>query len=273
MLHCQYFFQIDCTFCQVTVASPSSTPPLRAILSDQSMIIPALLYVVFLGLGSAEAAPTPDASKAKCTTIRSGPLSTNQFGDASGNPAIKPYYFNAHGEAAYNSNSQNTQINAEFQTCTPNYAQEPNGSDDEVLYGRFLLSGTGNCLAVTNPSDNPPYYVSSKPCPTAQQMTTKASIPYNFVWDGTGGEIDMRWLGGTIPSKQIYQGPNPPAKYCFGQYFVNATNLQYGYDYPYLGEPNTIAGGTEDYRIHLYCGNQANGEGTGYNSFTLPNYG
>ncbi|KAG9098039.1 hypothetical protein FS749_004873 [Ceratobasidium sp. UAMH 11750] len=238
------------------------------------MVISALLCVVFLGLSSANAAPSPDASKAKCTTIRSGPLSTNEFADASKNTVIKPYFFNGHGEVAYSSNSQNPQINAEFQTCTPNYAQEPNVSQDDVLYGRFLLSGTNNCLAVTNPSGNPPYYVGSKPCPTAQEMTTKKSIPFNFVWDGTGGEIDMRWSGGTIPSKKIYQGPNPPAQYCSGQYFVNATNLEAGYNFPYLGEPNTRAGGSEYHRVHLYCMYRGpNGEGTGYNSFTLPHFG
>ncbi|KAG9085887.1 hypothetical protein FS749_004040 [Ceratobasidium sp. UAMH 11750] len=111
---------------------------------------------MLLGLSPANAAPGPDASKTKCTTIRSGPLSTNEFADASKNIVIKPYYFNGHGEVAYSS-YPSAQINAEFQTCTPNYAQEPNVSQDDVLYGRFLLLGTNNCLAVTNPSGNPPY--------------------------------------------------------------------------------------------------------------------
>jgi hypothetical protein len=101
-------------------------------------------------------------------------------------------------------------------------------------------------------------------------MTKKASIPFNFVSDISGGEFDIRWSGGTIPSKSIYQGPNPPAKYCFGQYFVNSTNLQLGHDFNGLGEPVTSADSAELYRVHLYCHEKKDGKGsTSFNSFTV----
>ncbi|KAG9102906.1 hypothetical protein FRC06_000825 [Ceratobasidium sp. 370] len=224
-----------------------------------------ILLSVLLGFGHVNA-----ASKAACTKRYSGEFTTNQFENSKGDLVFEPYYFNSHNEVAYDSKKpeKHDRIIAEFQTCTPNYAQEPNKNDDEVVYGRFYIPKLNRCLAVTNPSSHPPYYLSTKPCPSAQDMATKDSIPFNFVSDESGGEVDMRWLGGTIPSKKIYQGPNPPAKYCYGQYFVNATNLQSGYNFPYLGQPNTNGG--DDYRIHLYCGNRANGKGTGFNSFLVP---
>ncbi|KAG8739080.1 hypothetical protein FRC10_006157 [Ceratobasidium sp. 414] len=230
------------------------------------MAVTAVLFsAMLLSLGYVDA-----TSKAACTKRYSGEFITNQFEDSKGNLVFKPYYFNSHGEVAYDAGNpeKHDKIIAEFQTCTPNYAQEPNKKDDEVVYGRFYVPKLNKCLAVTNPSGNPPYYLSTKPCPSAQDMATKNSIPFNFVSDETGGEVDMRWLGGTIPSKKIYQGPNPPAKYCYGQYYVNATNLQSGYNFPYLGQPN--AGSVDDYRIHLYCGFRGNGKGTGFNSFLVP---
>lgn len=95
-------------------------------------------------------------------------------------------------------------------------------------------------------------------------MTTKASIPFNFVSDESGGEFDMRWSGGTIPSKSIYQGPNPPAQYCVGQYFVNATNNIIS-----TGEPATSGSSAEKRRVHLFCPNQDGQGSTSYNSFTV----
>ncbi|KAG8781581.1 hypothetical protein FRC12_021736 [Ceratobasidium sp. 428] len=225
-------------------------------------------------LGYSWAAPAPAAPKAQCTTIRSGPLYTNQFTDATKNSVLKPYFFNSRNEVAYDpSGKSHPLINAQFQNCTPNYAQEKNLDEGQVLYGRFYIPSKNACLAVTNPSGSPPYYVGYQPCPSPADMSTKKSIPFNFVWDGTGGEIDMRWSGATILSKKFYQGPDPPASYCGGQYFVNATNLESGYNYPYLGQPNTEK--QEDYRIHLYCMYRSvdQTKGTGYNSFTLPNFG
>ncbi|KAG9118450.1 hypothetical protein FRC07_007033 [Ceratobasidium sp. 392] len=229
------------------------------------------LSIILLGFGSIHAAAAPAA---QCTTIRSGPLYTNQFADKSGNVVYgKPYYFNPENEIAYDpSGKSHPKIQAQFQNCTPNYAQEKNLDEGQLIYGRFYIPSKNACLAVTNPSGNPPYYVGYKTCPSPADMATTKSIPFNFVWDGTGGEIDMRWSGATVPSKKSYQGPNPPAEYCVGQYFVNATNLQYGYNHPYLGQPNTASG--DDYRIHLYCMYKDDkGNGTGYNSFTLPNVG
>ncbi|KAG8737357.1 hypothetical protein FRC10_008295 [Ceratobasidium sp. 414] len=223
----------------------------------------ALLSVVLLSLSSTNAT-TP-----QCTTIRSGPLSTNDFADASGNIVIKPYYFNSRGQVAYNPRSKFPIINAQFQNCTPNYAREGNLDEGQELYGRFYIPSKKACLAVTNPSGNPPYYVGYKSCPTPADMATKKSIPFNFVWDGTGGEIDIRWSGATIPSKRIWQGPNPPAKYCRGQYFVNATDLKSGHNVFGLGQPDTSS--KDEFRVHLYCPETGHG-GTAYNSFTLPHF-
>ncbi|KAG8716859.1 hypothetical protein FRC08_008651 [Ceratobasidium sp. 394] len=228
-------------------------------------VMTVLLSVMLLSLGHVHATP-----KAACTKRYSGEFTTNQFQDTKGDLVFKPYYFNSHNQVAYDAKNpeKHDKIIAEFQTCTPNYAQELNKNDDDVVYGRFYIPKLKKCLAVTDPSSNPPYYLGVSPCPSAQDMTTKASIPFNFVSDETGGEVDMRWLGGTIPSKKIYQGPNPPAKYCYGQYYVNSTNLQYGYNFPYLGQPNTRS--ADDYRIRLYCGFRPEGKGTGFNSFLVP---
>ena len=100
-------------------------------------------------------------------------------------------------------------------------------------------------------------------------MTTKDSIPFNFVSDESGGEFDIRWSGGTIPSKSIYQGPNASAKYCYGQYFVNSTNIEHGHDFNGLGEPVTSDTSNELNRVHLYCHNKKGGKGSGFNSFTV----
>ncbi|KAG8681928.1 hypothetical protein FRC09_017141 [Ceratobasidium sp. 395] len=230
-------------------------------------VITTLLSAALLGLGSAQA-----ASGSQCTTKFSGILSTNQFEDSSGKNVFRPYALNYRGEVSYYRTTKHDLINAEFQTCTPNYAGEPNGADDDQLYGRIYIPSSKTCLAVTNPSGNPPYYLASKSCISSAsgEMKTTKSIPFNFVADGSGGDVDIRWLGGTIPSKKIYQGPSPPAQYCFGQYFVNSTNLQHGFNFDGLGEPNTSGSTAEAYRIHLYCGNKKGGKGsTGFNSFTL----
>ncbi|KAG8784476.1 hypothetical protein FRC12_018646 [Ceratobasidium sp. 428] len=226
-------------------------------------IITTLLSIVLLSLSYANA-----AQKAACTKRYSGVFTTNQFENSKGDLVFEPYYFNSRGEIAYDPKKKHDRIIAEFQTCTPNYAQEPNKDDDQIIYGRFYVPKLKKCLAVTNPSANPPYYLSTKPCPSAKDMATKKSMPFNFASDESGGEVDMRWLGGTIPSKKVYQGPSSYAKYCHGQYFVNATNLQDGYNHPYLGQPNSNS--KDDYRIHLYCPFRANGKGTGYNSFLVP---
>ena len=101
-------------------------------------------------------------------------------------------------------------------------------------------------------------------------MSTQDSIPFNFVSDESGGDFDIRWSGGTIPSKSVFQGPNPPAQFCSGQYFVNSTNLQNGHDFNGLGEPVTSDAGDELNRVHLYCNNKQDGQGsTSFNSFTV----
>ncbi|QRV82167.1 hypothetical protein RhiJN_10182 [Ceratobasidium sp. AG-Ba] len=234
------------------------------------MTVAALLSVVLLNLGSTHAAPTPNTSSnssATCKTVyggnNGGTLTTNQFADANGNLVFKPYYFNKNGEVAFDSTTSDShsEIKAVFQTCTPNYAQESNGEDDDELYGRFFIPSLNKCLAVTNPSGPAPYFLGTADCPSADDMTQRASIPFNFVADGSGGEVDMRWLGGSIPSGDIYQAGSSG---CYGQLFVNATNLQHGYGFDGLGQPNTNP--SEDNRVHLYCGDQK----TGFNSFVIP---
>ncbi|KAG8739072.1 hypothetical protein FRC10_006149 [Ceratobasidium sp. 414] len=185
---------------------------------------------------------------------------------------FRPYAFNYRGELSYYCTTKHGLVNAEFQTCTPNYAGEPNGANDDQPYGRVYIPSGKTCLAVANPTGNPPYYVTSKPYLNSAngEMKTDKSIPFNFVADASGGDVDFRWLGGTIPSKKIYQGPDPPAQYCFGQYFVNSTNLQHGFNFNGLGEPNTSGSTAEAYRIHLYCNEKQGGEGsTGFNNFAL----
>ncbi|QRV82147.1 hypothetical protein RhiJN_10162 [Ceratobasidium sp. AG-Ba] len=240
------------------------------------MAIMASLPLVLLALGLVRGAPSPDTQgKASCIRRYGGLFTTSGFVPKGEQDLVfPPYYFNSKGEIAYDKKnpSGHPPIYADFQTCTPNYAQEsnPDPDTDGVVYGRFYVPSLNKCLAVTNPSGNPPYFLGTAPCPSAKDMSSKKSIPFNFVSDETGGEVDIRWLGGTILKKGIYQGPNPPAKYCHGQYYVNATNPEYGYDYPYLGEPNTVA--SDNYRVHLYCPYGPDGKGTGHNSFLVPPY-
>ncbi|KAG9077910.1 hypothetical protein FRC06_008634, partial [Ceratobasidium sp. 370] len=200
-----------------------------------------------------------------------------------------PYAFNYRGELSYYHATEHDLINAEFhvnypstpskaildtkktslhpQACTPNYAGEPNGANDDQRFGRVYFPSSKTCLAVTNPTGNPPYYVASKPCLDSAdgEMKTGRSIPFNFIVDASGGNVDFRWLGGTIPFKGVYQGPDPPAQYCFGQYFVNSANLQHGFNFDGLGEPNTFGSTAEAYRN---CNEKKGGNGsTGFNSF------
>ncbi|KAG9126117.1 hypothetical protein FRC07_004797 [Ceratobasidium sp. 392] len=231
------------------------------------MSVFALLSVALLGFSLVH-------GKAACTKRYGGTFTTNGFVPKGGqDPIFLPYYWNSKGEIAYDKKnpSGHPAICANFETCTPNYAQQPNPDPDTdgVVYGRFRVSKT-ECLAVTNAGGNPPYFLSKAPCPSPADMTTGKSIPFNFVSDETGGEVDIRWLGGTILSKKVYQGPNPPAKYCYGQYYVNATNPEYGHNVPYLGEPDTDK--SDNYRIHLLCTFRPNAKGTAFNSFLVPPY-
>ncbi|KAG9119222.1 hypothetical protein FRC07_005839 [Ceratobasidium sp. 392] len=224
------------------------------------MITASLISVALLALGVVHGAPTPSInSSGTCTTKYSGQLKTNQFADSNGNLVFKPYYFNDAGEVAFDpSGAQHPPITAQFQTCSPNYAQEPNNNDDDELYGRFYIPDLQKCLAVTDASGSSPYFLGTQECPS--DVTGQDSVPFNFVADGSGGDVDIRWLGSTIPSKNQYQGG---ASACQGQFFVNATNLQHGYNFDGLGQPNTDQ--ADGYRVHLYCN-----QGTGFNSFTVP---
>ncbi|KAG8714083.1 hypothetical protein FRC09_018014 [Ceratobasidium sp. 395] len=240
------------------------------------MAVVALLSTMLLSLSPVYGTPSPyTQNKATCIRRYGGRFTTSGFVPKGGQDLIfPPYYFNSKGEVAYDKKnpSGHPPIYADFQTCSPNYAQEPNPgpNTDGVVYGRFYVPSLKKCLAVTNASGKPPYFLGTAPCPSAKDMSTKKSIPFNFVSDETGGEVDIRWLGGTIPKKKVYQGPNPPAKWCYGQYYVNATNPEYGYNYPYLGEPNTQA--LDNSRIHLYCYHTGVNTGTGFTSFLVPPY-
>ncbi|KAG8752577.1 hypothetical protein FRC12_011883 [Ceratobasidium sp. 428] len=229
------------------------------------MTVATLFSIALLGLGVVRGAPTPSTnSSAVCTTKYSGEFDTNQYEDPSGNLVFKRYYFNNMGEVAFNpSDASQPTIIAAFQVCTNNYAQVSNGVNGDQEYGRFYIDSLKKCLAVTNPSGSPPYFLSTQPCPNDADMTGEASIPFNFVADGSGGDVDMRWIGGTIPSKNQFQGG---ASACQGQFFVNSTNLQGQGDA--LGQPNTEQ--SDDYRVHLYCNRPQGGQATGYNSFTVP---
>ncbi|KAG8709314.1 hypothetical protein FRC09_000740 [Ceratobasidium sp. 395] len=237
-----------------------------------------ILSVVLLGLSAVSGTPTPNTrSDATCTRRYGGKFTTSGYVPKGGDDYIfPPYYFNSKGEIAYDPKnpSGHPDIIADFQTCTPNYAQEPNPdpNDDGIVYGRFYIPSLDKCLAVTNPSGKPPYFLGTAPCPSAADMSTKKSIPFNFVSDETGGEVDMRWVGGTIPGKKQYQGPSPPANYCGGQYYVKAKKAPGNHGgYSTLGEPETSS--SDDYRVHLYCPFTDNsGKGTGRNSFLVPPY-
>ncbi|KAG8753426.1 hypothetical protein FRC12_011550 [Ceratobasidium sp. 428] len=242
------------------------------------MTVVTLICVALLGLGSVNGAPAPDAqNKAKCIRRYGGLFTTSGFEPKNGTDLVfPPYYFNSKGEIAYDQKnpSGHPPIYADFQTCTPNYAKEPNPgpSTEGIAYGRFYVPSLKKCLAVTNPSGNPPYFLATAPCPSAADMATKKSIPFNFLTDEREDTFESRWIGGTIPSKKIYQGPDPPAKYCEGQYYVDATSPQGNNNEPYLGEPRT--GASDDYRVHLLCpySNAAHTEGTPHNAFLVPPY-
>ncbi|QRV82166.1 hypothetical protein RhiJN_10181 [Ceratobasidium sp. AG-Ba] len=232
------------------------------------MPVTTLLSIVFLALGSAEVALS---AKAKCVntfpsqSAIGGLLTTDPYGRnaTDENPTAHPYYFNKAGFLAFDpTGASHAPIRAFFQTCTPNWAQNPNDEAEQPqLFGRFYIPSMKKCLAVTNPSGNAPYYVSTANCPTPEEMTTKASIPFNFM-AATDDSVDMRWVGNTIPSKNIWQ--SGCSKYN-GQIFVNATVLGSGWNTDSVGQPNTIPGGTEDYRVHLYCPH-----GTATNDFVVP---
>ncbi|KAG8783743.1 hypothetical protein FRC12_019401 [Ceratobasidium sp. 428] len=224
----------------------------------------SLLAVTLLGLGSAQA-----AQNATCGAqyIYEGYLATGFFNDKSGNQVAKAYSFNSNKELTYDKSAKHPHILAQFKVCTPNYQGAPNGEHDSKLYGRIDFPDTKDCLKVTNPGGGAPYYLARATCPTSsigEEYTTKG-IPFNFVLDQSAGG-DIRWVGATIPSKNQYQGPNPPASYCQGTYFVNATNLQHGYNYDGYGEPNTSA---SDRRVRLYCNKKKDGSGTGFNTLNL----
>ncbi|QRV82146.1 hypothetical protein RhiJN_10161 [Ceratobasidium sp. AG-Ba] len=249
------------------------------------MAIISFISVALLGLslGAVTGTPTPDTrSTAACVKRYGGHFTSSGYIPLDGDDYVfPPYYFNSKGEIAYDkaNPSGHPPIYADFQaseirasTCTPNYAQEPNPGPktDGIVYGRFYVPSLNKCLAVTNSNGKPPYFLGTAPCPSAKDMATEKSIPFNFVSDETGGEVDMRWVGGTVPRKGIYQGGSSASQYCHGQYYVNATNPADGYNVPYLGEPNTDA--SDNYRVHLYCPftNTSQSKGTGRNSFLVP---
>ncbi|KAG9084130.1 hypothetical protein FRC07_013707 [Ceratobasidium sp. 392] len=231
----------------------------------------ALLYVGLLGVSSAQGVPAPEAKpKPACVKRYYGTFITSEFENSKNETVFMPYYFNKGGYIAYDAKNPtgHPKIKAEFQTCTPNYSGGSNKKDGYLFYGRFYIPKLNKCIAVTNPSSKPPYFLSTAPCPSAADMATKKSIPFNFISNEDAGIVDMRWIGGTIKSKKIYQGPDPPARFCGGEYFANATNLQYGYNTLGLGQPNTDK--LDDYRVHLYCPDRGNGKGTGYQLFLVP---
>lgn len=80
-------------------------------------------------------------------------------------------------------------------------------------------------------------------------MNTAKSIPFNFFAPKSDDWNNYFWTGATIPSKKVYQGPEPYASNCRGRFSVNATNLQHGHNYGDSGEPSTFVNNT----IQLYC--------------------
>ncbi|QRW10914.1 hypothetical protein RhiLY_09913 [Ceratobasidium sp. AG-Ba] len=236
--------------------------------------VASLFCTVLLVVGSARGALSEAKAKATCVKRYSGTLITNEFQNAKGETVFLPFYLNKAGFIAYNAKNPTgyPKIKAEFQTCTPNYSGGTNKDDGNnvMFYGRIYIPKLNKCIAGTNLEKGPPYYVTTAACPSAADMATKQSIPYNFYSYEDAGIVDMHWIGGTIRSKKIYQGPDPPARYCGGEYFINATNLQYGYNVPYAGQPNTDK--SDNYRVHLYC-NRKNADpskGTGTQTFLVP---
>ncbi|QRV82139.1 hypothetical protein RhiJN_10154 [Ceratobasidium sp. AG-Ba] len=228
-------------------------------------VLSHLLAAAALALGTVQAQQNPTCG---ARYIYEGYLSTGFFLDKSGNQVAKAYSFNSKKQLLYDKSAKHPHIRAQFKVCTPNYQGAPNGEYDQLLYGRIDLPDTKDCLAVTNPGGGAPYYLARATCPNSskgEQYTTKG-IPFNFIMNQTAGG-DIRWIGGSIPSKGVYQGPNPPASYCQGEYFVNATNLQHGYNYDGYGEPNTSA--SDGYRVRLYCNKKKDGSGTGFSTLNL----
>ncbi|KAG8726541.1 hypothetical protein FRC12_023301 [Ceratobasidium sp. 428] len=228
------------------------------------MPLTSVLAAAFIALGSVQAATST------CKTLETGALWTNTFQDTSGNEIRRPYAFNSKNEVAYYKTGTRPPIVVEFQTCNPNYAQVSVQPDNLGRYfGRFRISNTNQCLAVSNPSGAPPYYVTSKPCPAPADIATKAFTAFNFV-GYQNDEINYQWYGATIPSKKKYQGPEPGATNCQGSYSVNATGPAGQHNYPGLGEPSTLRG--EDYRVHLYCPKGKGGKYvSAFNNFILIN--
>ncbi|KAG9106066.1 hypothetical protein FRC07_008973, partial [Ceratobasidium sp. 392] len=123
-----------------------------------------------------------------------------------------------------------------------------------------------------NPSGPPPYYVAAKPCIPEKDMSTTASIPFNFYAPVADGGLDWNnyaWSGGTIPDKQVYHGVEPYAKNCYGMYTVNATNLQHGHNYGDNGQPSVSGSDKELNRIHLNCPDEKGQVITSYTVFRM----
>ncbi|KAG9122040.1 hypothetical protein FRC07_001736 [Ceratobasidium sp. 392] len=222
------------------------------------MAMATVLLAALVASSSAQAA-TP-----KCTTLETGNLWTNTFRDASENEIRRRYAFNSRNEVAYFKTGTKPPIAVEFQVP----AQPDNFGR---YYGRFYITKTKQCLAVSNPKGAPPYYVASKPCPAPNDIATDASIPFNFI-GYQNDEINYQWYGATIPSKQKYQGPEPGATNCQGSYAVNATDVIKGHKQPGRGEPSTSSSKDEMNRIHLYCPKDKSGNYvSAFNTFILLN--
>ncbi|KAG9085980.1 hypothetical protein FRC07_013236 [Ceratobasidium sp. 392] len=209
----------------------------------------SLLTAVLLAVNAVQAATTT------CKKYEAGTLITGPFYDINGNDVgYKPYAFNERMEVAYYKSSINPHknITVEFQLCQPNYAQWTKPAD--YVYGRFYVPSINKCLAVTNPSGAPPYYVAAKPCIPEKDMSTKASIPFNFFAPVSEQWNNYFWTGGSIPSKNVWQGPEPLASECKGRFAVNATDVKDGWNNQGgWGEPNPSASSTELNRVHVYC--------------------
>ncbi|KAF8339626.1 uncharacterized protein EI90DRAFT_3012614 [Cantharellus anzutake] len=139
-------------------------------------------------------------------------------------------------ELAFFHQTPHPRIYAQFQQCTPNWANSTNFSFTK--WGRIYIPQYKQCLAVTEPYGPQPYVVKRVPClnSAAGEMATPKSIPQNWDVDSRGF---MTWTGKTKEDGSLVQGDG------------SCKPGAYGYLSDKHHEP--ITGKSGEYRASLVC--------------------
>ncbi|CAE6413425.1 unnamed protein product [Rhizoctonia solani] len=129
-----------------------------------------------------------------CTKKFSGTLSTMEMVIAEG-PALGEWQnltINSNNEIAFKNNTTKRGVQAEFQTCKPNYGGFTNDGANNIWAGRIYLPELKKCLAVKNPNaSDQRHYIEVRACP--KPSARKDSQAYNFV-ASKYSQIYLEWV-------------------------------------------------------------------------------